>query len=59
MDNGYPWIGEMYIYIIPAAVHYPWIAKMSNSIMHGYCKMNLHYAWIVEYIMYEQIIIHR
>ena len=37
MDNGidYPWIGEMYIYIIHGAVHYSWIAKVNNSIMHG------------------------
>ena len=55
----YPWIGEMFIYIIHEAVHYPWIAKMLNSIMHGYCKMNLHHLWIVEYIMCEHIIIHR
>ena len=61
MDNviDYPWIGEIFIYIIHGEVHYSWIAKMLNSIMHGYWKMNLHYAWIVEYIMCEQIIIHR
>ena len=61
MDNeiDYPWIGEMFIYIIYGAVHYPWIAKMQNSIIHGYCKINLHYPWIVEYIMCEQIFIHR
>ena len=37
MDNGIqnPWIGEMFIYIIHGAVHYSWIAKMQNSIMHG------------------------
>ena len=49
----------MFIYIIHGAAHYPWIAKMLNSIMYGYCKMNLHYPLIVEYIMCEQIIIHR
>ena len=40
MDNriDYPWIGEMFIYIIHEAVHYSWIAKMQNSIMHGYWK---------------------
>ena len=61
MDNGidYPWIGEMFICIIHGAVHHSWIAKMQNSIMHGCCKMNLHHPWIVEYIMCEQIIIHR
>ena len=61
MDTGidYSWMGEMFICIIHLAVHYSWIAKMQNSIMHGYCKMNLHYPWIVEYIMCEQIIIHR
>ena len=60
MDNGiyYPWIGEMFIYIIHGAVHYPWITKMWNSIMYGYCQMNLHYPWIVEHIMCEQIIVH-
>ena len=59
MDNGidYAWIGEMFTYIIHGALHYPWIAKMWNSIMHGYCKINLHYLWIVEYIMREEIII--
>ena len=61
MDNriDYPWIGEMFICIIHGAVHYPWIAEMLNSIMYGYCKMNVHYPWIVEYIMCDQIIIHR
>ena len=61
MDNGidYPWRGEMFIYIIHGAVYYPWIAKMLNSIMHGHCKMNVHYPWIVVYIICEQIIIHR
>ena len=61
MDNGidYPWIGEMFIYIIHGAVHYPWIAKMCNSFMNEYFEINLHYPWIVEHIMCEQIIIHR
>ena len=51
MDNGidYPWIDEMFICIIHGVVHHSWIAKMQNSIMHGYSKMNLHYIWIVEY----------
>ena len=37
MDNGidYPWIGEMFIHNIHGAVHYLWIAKMQNSILHG------------------------
>ena len=37
MDNGidYPRTGEMFIYSIHGAVHYSWIAKMQNSIMHG------------------------
>ena len=30
MENAidYPWIGEMFIYIIHGAVHYPWIDIM-------------------------------
>ena len=61
MDNGidYPWIHEMFICVIHGAVHYSWIAQMQNNIMHGKCKMNLHYPWIVEYIMCKLIIIHR
>ena len=61
MDNGidYQSIGEMFSCIIHGAVHYSWIAKIQNSIMYGYCKMNLHYPWIGEYIMCEQTIIHR
>ena len=37
MDNGidYPWIDEMFISIIHGAVHYLWIAKIQNNIMHG------------------------
>ena len=60
MDNAidYAWIGEMFICIIHGTVHYSWIAKKQNSIMHGQCKMKLHYLWIVEYIMCEQIIIY-
>ena len=61
MDNeiDYPWIGEKLVCIIHRVVHYSWIAKIQNSIIPGQCKMILHYPWIVEYIMWEQIIIHR
>ena len=31
----------------------------SAECIYGYCKMNLQYPWIVEYIICEQIIIHR
>ena len=36
MDNGidYPWIDEMFIFIIQGALHYSWIGKMQSSIMH-------------------------
>ena len=56
MDSGidYPWIGEMFICIIHRIVQDSWINKMQNSIMYGYCKMNL-----VEYIMCKQSITHR
>ena len=49
----------MVICIIHGAVHYSLIAKLQNIIKHGWSKMNLHYPWIVEYIMCEQITIDR
>ena len=59
MDIGtdYPWINEMFIFIICGAVHYSWIAKIqialfmdSAKYIHRYYKRNLYYPWIVEYI---------
>ena len=61
MDNGidYPWIGEMFICIIHGAVFYSWIAEMQNNICSGIEQNESAYPWIAEYIMCEQIIIHR
>ena len=51
MDNGidYPWMDEMFIYTIHRTVHYSWTAIVLCSIIHGQCKMNINYPWIVEY----------